>query len=142
MGDVVELAARRMPTPDEAKEQLTSVDVRLRDLRKMIVGRVGHLEVQLGWERYRRRRAERELLEERRRAFHWSDEQVLGALREAGPRASATAVVAVLYGTDSPHHLRVRAGLALARLRMAGSVTGYLVGGEGRGAYRWTASEA
>jgi hypothetical protein len=104
-----------------AREELTEVQDGFAGLRQSIEWD----ERQKKWERRRRRQLELDLLDERRRAYTFSDEQVVEALSTAftGEPVSATAAAAVLLKRHDPSHAAViRVGLQLTRLAADGRV--------------------
>ncbi len=146
--DVIEVdfaASRESDTIEELAEQ---VDEAFREVAD------GIADVRIAYEREVRRNADQLDLERRRaarlrgalrdeydRAFRWTDDEVLQALRNtyAGTPVAASAIAAELDGRSPTHSLRVRTGLALSRLHARGLVQRERAHSQYPGcAYRWS----
>lgn len=133
--DVIEVdfearSRERMPLPERADAlgvEFERIAAGIEETTQRAIRRYEWVDRQWTLERRALNRLARELRRERARNFPFSDEQVCAALRAeySGEPVAATAIVRRLYGgRESTHSARVRAGLALSRLRAAGRVQG------------------
>lgn len=138
--DFASRALARLPLGDlvaSVTESLGSISTEIADIRRVQAWE----SAQYRFERSRCRRLERELLEERRRSFSFTDDAILAALRRAyrGEPVAAVAVARELVA-EPTHSMRIRAGLILAKLAADGRAVKLPPTREGHSAHQWQPS--